>query len=102
MVKVAEILTKKGVKAFFEVDYDGQHLTYSRYEPALGKEALRDGKFLVKTNTQLPAAEVVLSYKTLMNVERSLEITALPCGLPLSVLPKINICFRKVVLQTSK
>lgn len=71
MVKVAEILTKKGVKAFFEVDYDGQHLTYRRYEPALEKEALRDGKFLVKTNTKLPAAEVVLSYKTLMNVERA-------------------------------
>jgi transposase len=71
MVKVAEILTKKGVKAFFEVEYDGQHLTYNRNEPALGKEALRDGKFVVKTNTKLPPAEVVLSYKTLMNVERA-------------------------------
>jgi len=32
-----------------------------RHEPDLEKEALRDGKFVVKTNTQLPAAEVVLS-----------------------------------------
>jgi transposase len=71
MVKVAEILTKKGVKTFFEMDYDGQNLTYRHHEPALEKEALRDGKFVVKTNTQLPAAEVVLSYKTLMNVERA-------------------------------
>ncbi|MDI6879637.1 MAG: hypothetical protein QMC95_15020 [Desulfitobacteriaceae bacterium] len=28
MVKVGEILTKKGVEAFFDVDYDGQNLTY--------------------------------------------------------------------------
>jgi hypothetical protein len=58
MVKVAEILTKKGVNASFEVDYDGQHLTYCRHEPALEKEALRDGNFFVKTKTQLPAAEL--------------------------------------------
>lgn len=71
MVKVGEILTKKGVQAFLEIDYDGQELTYQRNEAALVKESLRDGKFVVKTNTHLPAAQVVLSYKTLMNVERA-------------------------------
>lgn len=71
MLKVSEILTKKGVKAFFDVEFDGQKITYTRNEVALAKEALRDGKFVIKTNTQLPAGEVVTSYKTLMNVERA-------------------------------
>ncbi|WP_425059291.1 hypothetical protein SCACP_39750 [Sporomusa carbonis] len=42
-----------------------------RDEVALAKEKLRDGKFVIKTNTTLPAQEVVVSYKTLMNVERA-------------------------------
>ena len=71
MVKVAEILTKKGVQAFFAIDFDGQNLSFRHEEAALVKEALRDGKFVVKTNTDLPAGEVVLSYKTRMNVERA-------------------------------
>ena len=37
----------------------------------MAKKAWRDGKFVIKTNTPLPAGEVVTSYKTLMNVERS-------------------------------
>ena len=69
LAKVSEILTKKGVKGFFEVECAGQHLTYSRHEPALEKEALRDGKFVLKTNTGLPAEEVVLSYRNLMDVK---------------------------------
>ncbi|WP_425057930.1 hypothetical protein SCACP_25010 [Sporomusa carbonis] len=71
MVKVGEILTKKGVQAFFEVDFDGQNLTFKHDQAALAKEKLRDGKFVIKTNTALPAQDVVLSYKTLMNVERA-------------------------------
>jgi len=71
MVKVAEILTKKGMQTFFEIDFDGQMLSFRQAETALVKEALRDGKFVVKTNTDLSAAEVVLSYKTLMNIERA-------------------------------
>jgi transposase len=71
MLKVGETLTKKGVQAFFDVDFDGQKITYARNEAALAKEALRDGKFVIKTNTPLPAGEVVTSYKTLMNVERA-------------------------------
>lgn len=53
------------------MEYDGQHLTYVRDEEAIRQKALRDGKFLVKTDTSLPAAEVVRSYKTLMGIERA-------------------------------
>lgn len=59
------------MQAFFKIDFDGQTLSFGHEEQALAKEALRDGKFVVKTNTDLPAAEVVLSYKTLMNIERA-------------------------------
>ncbi|MCL6445766.1 MAG: IS1634 family transposase [Alicyclobacillus sp.] len=71
MLKVAELLTKKGVEGFFHVEYEDGVLTYGRDEDAIAKEALRDGKFLIRTNTTLPAGDVVLSYKTLMGIERS-------------------------------
>nr|WP_041303496.1 hypothetical protein [Kyrpidia tusciae] len=44
---------------------------FARDEGALAKEALRDGKFLIRTNTTIPAGDVVLSYKTLMGIERA-------------------------------
>jgi hypothetical protein len=71
MVRVGDILTHKGMQAFFDLVYDSRTLTWSRNEVALAKEALRDGRFIVKTNTALPAKEVVLAYKSLMNVERA-------------------------------
>ncbi|WP_245543422.1 IS1634 family transposase [Kyrpidia tusciae] len=71
MLKVADLLTEKGVEAFFHVDYQDGVLTYARDEGALAKEALRDGKFLIRTNTTFPAGDVVLSYKTLMGIERA-------------------------------
>jgi transposase len=71
MIRVGEILTKKGVQSYFRVEFDGQQLTFAREETALAKEALRDGKFVIKTNTTLDAAEVVTSYKTLLHVEQA-------------------------------
>nr|WP_026962433.1 IS1634 family transposase [Alicyclobacillus herbarius] len=73
MLKVAELLTKKGVQAFFQVDYRDRVLTYQWDEEAVAKEALRDGKFLIRTNTDLSAGDVVLSYKTLMGIERAFD-----------------------------
>ncbi len=70
MLQVSEILTKKGVQAYFDVSFDRVKIIYTKNEAVLAQEALRDGKFVVKTNTTLPADEVVTSYKTLMNVER--------------------------------
>jgi hypothetical protein len=69
IVKVTEILIQKNMQAYFEVDYDGQTLTFHRNEAALAKEVLRDGKFLIKTNTDLSSADVVTGYKTLIQVE---------------------------------
>ncbi|WP_231862933.1 IS1634 family transposase [Alicyclobacillus mali (ex Roth et al. 2021)] len=71
MLKVADLLTRKGVEAFFQIDYKNGILTYRRDEDAITKETLRDGKFLIRTNTDLPAADVVQSYKTLMGIERA-------------------------------
>jgi hypothetical protein len=73
IVKVAEILTQKNMQAYFDVDYDGQTLTFHCNEAALAKEVLRDGKFLIKTNTDLFSADVVTGYKTLIQVERTSE-----------------------------
>jgi hypothetical protein len=41
------------MRAYFDVDYGGQTLTFHRNEAALAKEVLRDGNFLIKTNTDL-------------------------------------------------
>lgn len=71
MLKVADILTRKGMESFLRVDFDGQTLTCTRDTAALEREMWRDGKFIVKTNTGLSAAEVVMSYKTLMGIERA-------------------------------
>jgi len=61
------------MQAHFEVDYDGQTLTFHRNEAALAKEVLRDGKFLIKTNTDLTSVDVVTGYKTLIQVERTFK-----------------------------
>lgn len=71
MLQVSDLLTKKGVQSFFEVAYTDGKLTYERVPETIAKEALRDGKFLIRTNTKLPAADVVTSYKTLMGIERA-------------------------------
>jgi transposase len=51
--------------------FDGETVTYFRKEEPLLRESWWDGKFIVKTNTTLPVAEVVLSYKTLMRIEQA-------------------------------
>lgn len=71
MLKVSDILTRKGVQAFVQVEFSEEKVSYTRNEEAIAKEALRDGKFVIKTNTGLAAEQVVISYKTLMNVERA-------------------------------
>jgi len=73
IIKVAEILTPKNMQAYFDVDYDGQTLTFHCNEATLAKEVLRDGKFLIKTNNDLSSADVVTGYKTLIQVERAFK-----------------------------
>lgn len=71
MLQVGDLLTKKGVQAFFDVTYTDGKLSYERVPETIAKESLRDGKFLIRTNTKLPAGDVVTSYKTLMGIERA-------------------------------
>lgn len=71
MLQVGDLLTKKGVQAFLEVTYTDGKLSYERMPETIAKELLRDGKFLIRTNTTLPAADVVTSYRTLMGIERA-------------------------------
>ena len=40
-------------------------------EAAIAREARLDGKFVLTTSTELPAAEVALAYKSLWRVERA-------------------------------
>jgi hypothetical protein len=40
MLKVSDILTKKGVQAFLEVEFNDEKLSYKRNEETLAKEAL--------------------------------------------------------------
>jgi hypothetical protein len=50
------------MQAYFDVDDDGQTLTFHRSEAAFAKEVLRDGKFLAKTNTDSSSADVATGY----------------------------------------
>lgn len=69
MLKAAAILNKKGLAPIFDIIYDGKSFNFEVNEPALAKEALRDGKFLIQTNADLPAEEVIAAYKNLLQVE---------------------------------
>lgn len=51
MIQVAELLTKKGVQAFFNVEYDNGTPAHERVPEAIAKDAMRDGKFLLRTST---------------------------------------------------
>lgn len=73
MLRVADILERKGMAKFFAVEYDGgKSLTFQRDEEAISRETLRDGKFLVQTNAAaLTSWQAVQAYKTLQRVERA-------------------------------
>lgn len=72
MLKVADLLNRKGMARFFDIDYDGnKRLNWQRNQTAIDKESLRDGKFLLKTNSLLPADQVVTAYKNLMQAENA-------------------------------
>ncbi len=72
MLQVSDILKAKRMERFFTLDYsDAKGLTFSLDEAAIHKESLRDGKFLVKTDADLPALEVIQGYKNLMMVENA-------------------------------
>src|SRR3989304_6264849 len=74
--RAREDLKKKGVQAFAVprglkrfVELVGGELSLK--EAAIREEARYDGKWVLRTNTTLPTAEVALAYKELWQVERA-------------------------------
>lgn len=72
---VEEIIDRKGAKSLIGNKGYTRYLKVSRgsisvNEKAVKDDALLDGKFILRTNTQLPADEVAKTYKSLWRVER--------------------------------
>jgi len=72
---IEEIIDRKGAKSLIGNKGYARYLKVSRgsvsvNEKAVKDDALLDGKFILRTNTQLPADEVAKTYKSLWRVER--------------------------------
>lgn len=106
-------LEKKGPKAFVMprgirrfVELTGGELKLK--EKAIREEARYDGKWVLRTNTELPAAEVALAYKSLWQVEHAfrelksgLEIRPVFLRTEDHVRGHIMVCFLALVLEAS-
>jgi transposase len=108
-----ENLKKKGVKAFVVprgvrrfVELVGGELVLK--EAAIREEARYDGKWVLRTNTELPADEVALAYKSLWQIERAFR--ELKSGLEISpvflraadhVRGHILVCFLALVMEAT-
>jgi hypothetical protein len=61
------VVGNRGYARFLTIAKDSVRLN----EAAIAREARLDGKFVLTTSTELPAAEVALAYKSLWRVERA-------------------------------
>ncbi len=61
------VIANRGYKRFLTITKGAVTLD----EAAIAREARLDGKFVLMTSTELPAAEVALAYKSLWRVERA-------------------------------
>jgi hypothetical protein len=61
------VVGNRGFARFLTIAKDSVRLN----EAAIAREARLDGKFVLTTSTELPAAEVALAYKSLWRVERA-------------------------------
>jgi len=111
--RVREDLKKKGPQAFVMprglkrfVKLTGGELMLK--EKAIREEARYDGKWVLRTNTNLPATEVALAYKSLWQVERAFR--ELKSGLEMRpvylrtedhVRGHIVVCCLALVLETA-
>jgi hypothetical protein len=68
---VKELLKNRGYKRFLRVRKDSVFLD----EDAIKRDARLDGKFVLRTTTDLPADEVALTYRSLWRVERTFRET---------------------------
>jgi len=60
------LVGNKGYKKYLHIDKDSFTINHQKIQ----EEARYDGKWILQTNTDLPAAEVALKYKELWQVER--------------------------------
>lgn len=63
---VKQLVGNRGYRRFLRMDKGAAAIDRKKVEA----EALYDGKFVLRTNTKLPAAEVALQYKRLLVVEQ--------------------------------
>jgi len=72
-LRIDRFLRKKRMTSFFHYNFDTEgKLTYHRREQEIRKEALLDGLFIIRTNSQELSKEVLaLGYKTLWEVENA-------------------------------
>jgi hypothetical protein len=60
------LVGNKGFRKYLRIEKDGLRIDHEKAR----QERLYDGKWLLRTNTELPTAEVALKYKQLMMVEQ--------------------------------
>ncbi len=111
--RTREDLKKKGPKAFVMprglrrfVELSGGELMLK--EEAIREEARYDGKWVLRTNTNLPATEVALAYKSLWQIERAfrelksgLEVRPVFLRTEDHVRGHIMVCFLALVLEAA-
>jgi len=111
--RAREDLREKGIKAFIMprglrrfVELKGGELSLKK--AAIRKEARYDGKWVLRTNSPLPTAEVALAYKSLWQIEQAfrelksgLEIRPIYLRLEEHVRGHILVCFLALVLEAT-
>ncbi len=111
--RTREDLSKKGTKAFIMprglrrfVELKGGELVLR--EAVIREEARYDGKWVVRTNTDLPTDEVALAYKSLWQIEQAfrelksgLEIRPVYLRLEEHVRGHILVCFLALVMEAT-
>jgi len=75
--RLATIFSRKHVKRYFEWSCDQQdgrpQLSWSLNQAAIAYEQQREGKWVIKTDADLPLAEVIRQYKNLQRVENAFD-----------------------------
>jgi len=98
------LVVPRGLRRFVEV----RGLELSVKEAAIREEARYDGKWVLRTNTHLPAAEVALAYKGLWQVEQAfrelksgLEIRPIYVRTEDHVRGHLVVCFLALVVEVA-
>lgn len=98
------LVVPRGLRRFVEV----KGAEISLKEEAIREEARYDGKWVLRTNTELPAAEVALAYKSLWQIEQAfrelksgLEIRPVFLRLEDHVRGHIMVCFLALVMEAT-